>query len=346
MNGTANPSLTIGLPVYDGSEFLEETLDSILAQTYTNYELIISDNASTDQTEEICCRYAANDDRVRYMRQKENIGACANFNFVFTESKGRYFKWAAADDLLEPEYLARCVDVLNTRPEYVLCHTKTATIDAAGDELPNDIIRSSGAAEDPDDRVQNFDRPWRRFRGVLLGNGNPVYDTAVLDFYGVMRADALANTGLLRPYVGYEKILMAALALQGRIAELPVSLFAYRLHPHSVSSQNSTSAQREWSDPQSKSGSYPRIRYLIGYIRSVFGKCLTVRDQLLCFFVIAQYVFQVRKWKRVIMASFLDRGIGDGNVEILKQHGIAKQLADETNVGERAYLKNSPDSGA
>jgi len=346
MNDTSNPSLSIGLPVYNGSEFLEETMDSILAQTFINYELVISDNASTDQTEEICCRYAAMDDRVRYIRQEENIGACANFNFVFTESKGRYFKWAAADDVLEPEYLARCVEVLNASPEYVLCHTKTATIGAAGDELPNDIIRSSGAAEDPDNQVQNFDRPWRRFRGVLLGNGNPVYDTAVLDFYGVIRSDELANTGLLRPYVGYEKILMAALALQGRIAELPMSLFAYRLHPHSVSSQNSTSAQREWSDPQSKSGSYPRIRYLTGYIRSVFGKGLTVRDQLYCFFVIVQYLFQVRKWKRVILASLLDRGIGDGNVEILKQHDIAKRSAGETNVSERAYFKNSPESGA
>lgn len=322
MNGSTNPSLSIGLPVYNGSEFLVETLDSILGQTYTDYELIISDNASTDQTDEICRRYAANDDRVRYIRQNENIGACANFNFVFEASGGKYFKWVAADDLLTQNYLACCVEFLDTRPEFVLCHSLTKTIDPSGRELPNDIIRSSGAAENPFEPNAGFDRPWRRFRGVLLGNGNPVFDTAVMDFYGIIRSDVLGNTGLLEPYVGYEKILMATLALQGRIAELPEALFAYRLHPNSVSNQTSVGALRAWSDPQQKSSSYPRFQYLKGYFRNMLRLNLKLYDRLFCCLVILQYVFQVKKWKRVVLSSLFGKRIGLGNVEILRQNSV------------------------
>ena len=322
MNGNTSPSLTIGLAVYNGAEFLEETLDSILAQTYTNYKLIISDNASTDRTEAICRSYAGQDPRIQYIRQRENIGACANFNFLFTEARGRYFKWAAADDLLALDYLARCVELLETRPEFVLCHSRTKTIDPSGRELPNDIIRSSGAAENPFDLAKGFDRPWRRFRGVLLGNGNPVFDTAVIDFYGIIRSDVLGNTGLLQPYIGYEKILMATLALQGRIAELPEALFAYRLHPKAVSNQTSAGALRAWSDPQQKSSSYPRLQYLKGYFRNMLRLNLKLYDRLFCCLVILQYVFQVKKWKRVVLSSLFGKGIGLGNVEILRQNSV------------------------
>ena len=322
MNASTSPTLSIGLAVYNGAEFLAETLDSILAQSYTDYELIISDNASTDRTEAICRNYAAKDERIRYIRQGENIGASANFNVVYSESKGRYFKWAAADDLLIQDYLDRCIGFLDGHPEFVLCHSLTRTIDPSGRELPNEIIRSSGAAENPHEPNAGFDRPWRRFRGVLLGNGNPVFDTAVIDFYGVIRSDNLGKTGLLRPYIGYEKVLMAALALHGRIAELPEPLFAYRLHPNSVSNQTSADALRAWSDPQRKSGSYPRLQYLKGYLRNTIRLNLTMYERLCCYFVILQYVFQVRKWKRVVLSSLFGKRIGLGNVEILRQNSI------------------------
>ena len=114
------PRVTIGLPVYNGQNYLVETLESLLAQTYTDFELVISDNASTDRTEAICRQYAAGDARIRYYRNDENIGASANYNRAFELGRGEYFKWAAHDDLLAPTYLERCVEVLDANPDVVL----------------------------------------------------------------------------------------------------------------------------------------------------------------------------------------------------------------------------------
>ncbi len=92
------PEVSIGMPVYNGEIFIREALDSLLAQTFTNFELIISDNASTDGTESICLNYAEQDSRIRYIRQRENISALPNFQFVLGEARGKYFMWAACDD--------------------------------------------------------------------------------------------------------------------------------------------------------------------------------------------------------------------------------------------------------
>src|SRR5580698_5675373 len=89
------PVVTIGMPVYNGARYLEEALRSILNQTYRDCELLISDNASTDATESICRRYAAEDGRVRYLRNERNLGAAANYNRVIHLASGRYFRHAA-----------------------------------------------------------------------------------------------------------------------------------------------------------------------------------------------------------------------------------------------------------
>ena len=99
---TDGPRVSIGLPVYNGDNYLAETLDSILAQTFTDFELIISDNGSTDRTEAICRRYAAQDHRVRYVRNPSNLGAARNYKRAFELARGEYFKWNGHDDPLAP----------------------------------------------------------------------------------------------------------------------------------------------------------------------------------------------------------------------------------------------------
>lgn len=99
------PKITIGMPVYNGESFISEALESLLAQTYTNYELIISDNASTDQTEVICKGYAIKDARIRYVRQHRNGGSLMNFKFVLDKATTEYFMWAAADDVWEKNWI-------------------------------------------------------------------------------------------------------------------------------------------------------------------------------------------------------------------------------------------------
>lgn len=107
------PKVSIGMPVYNGENFIKEALDSLLAQTFTDFELIISDNASTDETEAICQDYAAKDMRIRYIRQTENRGAIANFKFVLDEAVGEYFMWAAADDIWSHEFIMTCNRLLS-----------------------------------------------------------------------------------------------------------------------------------------------------------------------------------------------------------------------------------------
>src|SRR5574341_1733201 len=123
------PTVSIGLPVYNGERFLVEAINSLLAQTYTDFELIISDNASTDRTDEICMSFQASDARIRYYRQKTNIGGGNNANFTFKVAKGKYFCWAAHDDVYAPRFLEECVAVLDGAPEVVLSHTIVAEID-------------------------------------------------------------------------------------------------------------------------------------------------------------------------------------------------------------------------
>jgi glycosyltransferase involved in cell wall biosynthesis len=108
--------LSIGLPVFNGEQLIEQALDSLLAQTFQDFQLIISDNASTDRTPEICKDYQARDSRVHYTCMDKNYGAARNFNRVFELASGQYFKWAAHDDIIEPTFLQQCIDVLDQNP--------------------------------------------------------------------------------------------------------------------------------------------------------------------------------------------------------------------------------------
>ncbi len=307
-----NPEITLGLLVYNGDRYVAQTIESLLSQTYGDFELVISDNASTDGTEELCRSFAGRDKRISYIRQSQNIGAMRNFNYLASLAESRYFKWCAADDLLEPTFLASCIEFLESNPAYVLCHSSTKTIGFDGRELPNDIIQPSGASERVPNGMQDTYPPWQRFRDVLLGS------TAVMDLWGVIRTKPLLDTGLLRAHVGYEKVMMAGLSLRGRFAELPQRLFSYRIHPESASSRISEDERREWSNPGTEAAAYPRLQYLLGYLDAIDQSRLPIVQRILCRAAIARYVLQLSKWRRVLLESLLGRPIFDGNAEIVK----------------------------
>ena len=113
------PKVSIGMPVYNGAKTIEKAINSILAQTFQNFELIISDNASNDETENICRKFVSKDPRIRYMRQNKNIGAIANFNFLISEATEKYFMWAASDDWLSPEFVEVNVSALERNKKFV-----------------------------------------------------------------------------------------------------------------------------------------------------------------------------------------------------------------------------------
>ncbi|MGA7951628.1 MAG: glycosyltransferase family A protein [Thiobacillaceae bacterium] len=112
---SSQPIVSIGMPVFNGERYIRDALDSLLAQTFTDFELIISDNASTDRTEQICRQYAAHDARIRYVRQSVNLGALPNFQFVLEAAVGEYFMWAAYDDFWKPNFIAHALPAMNDK---------------------------------------------------------------------------------------------------------------------------------------------------------------------------------------------------------------------------------------
>src|SRR3990172_6471697 len=121
------------MPVYNAERYLEEALDSLVSQSFEDFELIISDNASTDRTGEICWRYAAKDERIRYVRNRANFGILYNFGQTFRLSSGEFFKWAAADDVCGRDYFLRAVEALDADPSLILAWGRTQGIDEHGE---------------------------------------------------------------------------------------------------------------------------------------------------------------------------------------------------------------------
>ncbi len=129
------PLVSIGLPVYNGEQFLRQTLDSLLGQTYENLDLIVSDNASTDSTGAICEEYAGRDQRIHYYRNTANYGAAVNTNSVFALSSGDYFMWASDEDYWAPDYVRSCMDVLVNSDKIILAGSWCRFVDAETEEI-------------------------------------------------------------------------------------------------------------------------------------------------------------------------------------------------------------------
>jgi len=131
------PAISLGLPVYNGESYLAQAIEAVQQQTNGHFELIITDNASTDGTEAICRVYERRDRRIRYYRNESNLGAAGNFNCDFALAGGPFFKWVAYDDLMASAFLERCVDVLHRDPSVVLCYPRASIIDENGEFLEN-----------------------------------------------------------------------------------------------------------------------------------------------------------------------------------------------------------------
>lgn len=207
------PRISIGLPVFNGELYIKDTLESILSQKFSDFELIISDNASTDCTPEICREYAQKDNRIVYFRSKKNQGSAWNFNNAFMLSSGYYFKWTAHDDLHHPDHLLKCIQVLDRDPSVVLCYTKISNIDAQGNRTGVYDYRA---------QVDSI-RPEERFKEVL--KKKPVFA-----LFGVIRREVLKKSPLLASYIGSDWNLLAELTLSGRFFEVPEFLFFRRNH--------------------------------------------------------------------------------------------------------------------
>jgi glycosyltransferase involved in cell wall biosynthesis len=279
VNDSSLPLLSIGLPVFNGDNFLEDALDSILKQDFRDFELIISDNASTDRTESICRAYADKDGRVRYFRNHENFGAADNFNRVFQLSSGEFFKWIADDDLHEPEFLSQCLEVLMREPSVVLAFTRAITADARGN-----FIREWGAHAEicaPDVRT--------RYRRALAAAEDPI----PLPLFGIMRSEVLDKTRKFKGNHDADGALLAEMSLYGPFAELAAPLFVFREHDRRAGPKLARDPYRAasfWNPRKDQKIQFPHWSLLAGYVAGLRSAPLHWRDRMSCWLVVFDWM--------------------------------------------------------
>jgi len=276
---SAVPRLSVGLPVYNGANYLAESLEALLGQSFGDFELIISDNASTDSTPDICQHYAQQDSRIRYFRQPRNVGLAPNHNFAVEQARAELFKWASNDDLYARDLLERCVDALDGNPDVVLAHSWTAMIDSSGavtkaTEYP--LATASPRAPD-------------RFQSLLFDDGGD-------DDGGVIRTKVLRQTAMKESYHHADRTIIAELSLYGRFYQVPDWLYFRRDHPERAERACPTVRSRCANmDPRRADRlRNPVVRlygeYIWSYVSMIRRAPLSPADRRECYRHLAQWV--------------------------------------------------------
>ena len=233
---TSKPRISIGMPLYNREKYVAASIEAHLNQTYGDFELIITDNASTDRGPEICKAYAAKDPRVKYFLNPENLGATGNFGRCFELSTGEFFRWTPSDDLVSPNLLERAVQILDSDASVFVAYPRTKLIDADGN--------ITGDFEEGLHLMQ--ERPSERWKGVSqklrLGNLH----------YGLCRMDKMRRTGLLRNYMGGDFPLISEMSLYGKFCEIPDAFFYRRMHEEASSAMKDQKDVMAFFDPKKR----------------------------------------------------------------------------------------------
>ena len=269
------PKVSIGLPVYNGERYIRCAINSILKQTFDDFELIISDNASEDRTAAICKGYEERDKRIHYHRFETNQGAARNFTAVFEMARGEYFKWAAYDDICLPRFLERCVDAMDSASQSVVVVVpRIEIVDESGKPRTIPVPpESSDLAQ-----ARAHERLAKLFRTVHWAPAQ----------YGLVRRDVLKKTRLLEPFVESDYVLLAELALLGEIVEVPEILLQLRSHPQTAVKPyiKGEDAVLSWFDPTKngrKSPLQPHTRIGLEYLRSIKRMPLPLGERTRCY---------------------------------------------------------------
>jgi glycosyltransferase involved in cell wall biosynthesis len=278
------PRVTVAVPVYNGDRYVSEAIDSILAQTFWDFEVIICDNASTDRTEEICRGYAVRDPRVTYRRNEVNRGIHRNFTLAARLSRGEYFMWLSHDDKLAPEFLEQCVAALDRDPSVVLAYPKAIDIDDHGNAI---------AYKEQSLNVSSA-KPHERFRELIRMEHNCEASL------GLIRGDVLRRTEVLGNFADADRVLLAELALHGYYFRVPEYLFLHREHPLRETKLNPSRFQRTASlNPGAPAKIvFPHFRQFAEYLRSIRRAPLRWRDRIRC--RREMFGWARRYWKRLV----------------------------------------------
>jgi|AGTN01.3.fsa_nt_gi Glycosyltransferases involved in cell wall biogenesis len=297
---TFPPPLCIGFPVHNGSAYLACSLNSLLRQSFGDFQVVISDNASTDSTADICHDFMRRDERVLYSRVPGNIGAGPNFNRVFALCRSPFFKWMAHDDLLAPQALERLMAALQADPGVVLAHSRLKLVDDAGRPLG---VGAGGYVMD------RHGRPFHRLEPAHLGESpfpaerfgqvlrRMNWCTAV---FGIIRAEALRRTHMHGSYYEADRVLLGELALLGRFAQLDEPLLVKRCHG-GVSVLKPYREQARMIDPAVTPG--PKgLRLRLGYLRALAVGRMSLAERLACAVVVARVSLRNRITRTILNA--------------------------------------------
>jgi len=271
----------IGLPVYNAEKYLEAAIESHLSQSFGDFDLVISDNGSTDATPDICSDYAGKDKRIKYLRSPENRGILWNHRRVFDaiESPDQYFRWAGGDDIMEPGLLLAMVEVLNTRPEVEAVVPGVKNIDEHG-EIDGSMARTLD--------LQSCD-VFERAHEVLVAS----YQHVVA--YGLLRSSTLRLMRTRPNYPGWDPIFIWELALRGQIVQPAGPVLLRRFHPGSISRVKTVKEMRKWVEPNSKVGlSFPHWKWAYERVRALIASPMSTRDRLRIGTFLARYTITGR----------------------------------------------------
>jgi len=271
----AAPLVSIGLPVYNGVDYLREAIESLLAQSFSDFELVISDNASSDGTEALCREFAARDPRIRYERLPENIGGVANHNRVAARATGRYFMWAASDDVWRPGYVQRCVELLERDPGVVVAFAVNTLIDETGHPV-REVPKGPSLAVD--DVVERFKRSTEIYRTIE-------------PFYGLIRREALQRCAPMVRHPGFDRILFAELALLGKLEQICEPLYVRRIHAgQSVGTHPSLKSRYRWISPnRSRRFVYPHLEYAAHFAAATWRAAPSMKIRAACLWHLARW---------------------------------------------------------
>ena len=277
---TKPPLISIGMPVYNGAAYIRFTLEGLLAQTFGDFELIISDNASTDATRDVIADCMLRDARIRYERQPVNIGANPNFSHVMRRARGEFFKWSSSSDWCAPTFLERCLGELSAHDDAVLVAPRTRL-------FQGDPSRS----EDYEFDIEVLDdapsaRLSRLHSTLALNNA----------LNGLIRTPALRRTRLMEPYRSADVVLMGHLALLGKFRLLPERLFYRRMEAATATVLQDPEAVRRFHYPQLNAGIlFQASKRQVGLARAALSAPMPIGERLRALTFVAKMCYWERK---------------------------------------------------
>jgi len=289
-----------GLPVYNGQKYIAAAIESHLAQSFGDFQLVISDNGSTDATPDICADYARRDDRVTLLRSPENRGILWNHRRVMDaiESGDQYFRWAGADDIMEPGLLQAMVSILDQRPEVASVVPDTRNIDDDGN-----VIGTMPRSLD----LQSTD-VYQRAHDVLVAK----YQHVIA--YGLLRASILRTMRTLPNYPGWDAVFTWEFALRGQMVQTDGTYLLRRFHAGSISRVKSAKELRKWVEPNARTGmSFPHWTWAYEHLRALMAVPMSPRDRWRA----GRFLARVTLWQRgnlyrdVMQAARRSLGLSD-----------------------------------